>query len=733
MSTVNYEVKGTLAKLLAMEDLIIENRNVSTASFDVDRRVLTLPLWDRASSIVYDLLVGHEVGHALFTPNENWKLKYPELPQNFVNILEDARVEKLIKRRFAGLNKTFYHGYSKLADDDFFGIDDVDFDDLTLADRINLHFKIGNFEDIPFSEKEQYFVDAAKELETFEQVLELTRELYDHCKDSMESPNDQPPQMASSKPDQNQDSGDGEGESQKIQQETSPDTPRSENDFESGEGNPQQKSDADWDDAEEQVQNNPYGGETSELDTITDKNFADCVEDLNAPSQRNVDNAYVEIPQLNLNTIVAKNSDVHDEIETFHASYEASAFEYVDNEFAKFKRSAQKEVNYLVKEFECKKAADAYARATVSRTGVLNTSVLHTYRYNEDLFKKVTVVPDGKNHGLVFVLDWSGSMGEVLLDTVKQLYNLIWFCKKCNIPFDVYAFTNEWATVTYDHENLNSYGSPTAVYPAEHQERIHNELYVERNFTLMNFFTNKVRGKVLEKQLKNLWRVAWGMTTQNRWNVQFQYPQRLSLSGTPLNEALICMNEIIPDFKKRNGVQKVQCIVLTDGEAPPMKYNVILPSSRNPEETWTGTRSCYPNNVFLRDRKTGCQFRVEDGYHGCTDTMLKQLSARFPETNFVGIRVLAPRDSSSFIRRYTESYTEVEKLIKDWKKTKTVSIHGSGYDTYFGLSSTALAQDSEFMVKEDATKGQIKQAFVKSLRTKKMNKKILSEFITLIA
>ena len=57
----NYEVKGQLAKLLATEDLIIENRKVSTASFDVKRRVLTLPMWDRASGIVYDLLVGHEV------------------------------------------------------------------------------------------------------------------------------------------------------------------------------------------------------------------------------------------------------------------------------------------------------------------------------------------------------------------------------------------------------------------------------------------------------------------------------------------------------------------------------------------------------------------------------------------------------------------------------------------------------------------------------------------------
>ena len=127
-------------------------------------------------------------------------------------------------------------------------------------------------------------------------------------------------------------------------------------------------------------------------------------------------------------------------------------YEKADTDFVQFKRSAQKEVNYLVKEFECKKAADSYARATTARTGVLDCSKLHQYKYNEDLFKKVTTLAEGKNHGLVFVLDWSGSMTNVMLDTIKQLYNLIWFCKKCSIPFEVYAFTNEWNRSAFDYE-----------------------------------------------------------------------------------------------------------------------------------------------------------------------------------------------------------------------------------------------------------------------------------------
>ena len=143
--TVNLEIKGQLAKLLATEDLIIENKKVQTASFNVDTRVLTLPMWEKASNNVYDMLVSHEVGHALFTPNEDWTVK---VPQQFINVVEDARIEKLMKRKYAGLPKTFHRGYKELQDDDFFCIGDEDIPSMNLADRANLWFKVGSFIDI---------------------------------------------------------------------------------------------------------------------------------------------------------------------------------------------------------------------------------------------------------------------------------------------------------------------------------------------------------------------------------------------------------------------------------------------------------------------------------------------------------------------------------------------------------------------------------------------------------
>jgi len=158
LMAVSHEIKSQLAKLLATEDLVVEHKQVSTACFNVHTRVLTLPLWERASGLVYDLLVGHEVGHALFTPDEDWT-DTVKVPPQFVNVVEDARVEKLMKRKYAGLAKTFYNGYKELNEEDFFQLADDDISKFNLADRANLYFKIGNFITLDLKPEEQEIVN----------------------------------------------------------------------------------------------------------------------------------------------------------------------------------------------------------------------------------------------------------------------------------------------------------------------------------------------------------------------------------------------------------------------------------------------------------------------------------------------------------------------------------------------------------------------------------------------
>jgi len=201
------EIKGNLARLLATENLIVEHRKTPTAMFDVDRRVLTLPMWDKASSTVYDMLVGHEVGHALFTPNEDWR-DTADCPKDFVNVIEDARIEKLMKRKFPGLNKSFAGGYKELHDMDFFSVQGEDLSTFSLIDRINLHFKIGASALIPFSIEEKLFVARTDIAETFEEVLQIAQDVYAFS--AQEKVAEQEVSLAPEQSDSENESSDGE-------------------------------------------------------------------------------------------------------------------------------------------------------------------------------------------------------------------------------------------------------------------------------------------------------------------------------------------------------------------------------------------------------------------------------------------------------------------------------------------------------------------------------------------
>ena len=556
---VKHEIKSQLAKLLATEDLIVEHKVVQTAEFNVHTRVLTLPKWDRASNNVYDALVAHEVGHALYTPDRNW-YKEIEIPPSFVNIVEDVRIEKLMKRRYAGLAKCFYTGYNELNDDDFFDIDGRDLTDFNIADRVNLHFKVGAWNDVPFSVSEKEIVSLVANTETFDDALEVAKKLYEYCKQELEDKQKEEFETEEDNGDEvdlninanNSEKDCEEGEEEELDYQTKS------QDMGGGEG-------------QSEPQPQSQGGFENEPEVETASSLEEALKDL-TNTQNNLENTYFELPKLNLKKVIISNEFVHNNLnvswieqEKEHKKMlEERNFQYhdiydeVDSKFVEFKRNAQKEVNYLVKEFECKKAASSYARATTARTGVLDTAKLHTYKFNDDLFKKVTTLADGKNHGLVFVLDWSGSMAEVMLDTLKQLYNLLWFCKKVNIPFEVYAFTNEHPPVEDTFHRLA-------------YEKKEGLAFVPECFSMMNLFTSKTRIKDLESQMKSIFRL--GCLFGHQLYTQYHLPIGMNLSGTPLNEAIISLHQILPQFKNNNNVEKVQCVILTDGESAPLQYS----------------------------------------------------------------------------------------------------------------------------------------------------------------
>ena len=359
---VQQEIKSQLAKLLATEDLVVAHKQCETAQFNVHTRVLTLPMWEKASDRVYDMLVGHEVGHALFTPDQD---PPKDIPHDIVNVCEDARIEKLMKRKYPGIAKTLYVGYNALHDEDFFDIDGEDLTTFNLADRINLYYKVGSFVDLDFDPIEKEIVDLVGAAESFDDVLYAAQTLYDYCKQQIEEP--QVPSI------ENKD--------------ISPPEEQGEETFE----------EQFFDDGveEEEKIDSTDNGSSGDLEVITDTAFEEGSQQLNDLTN-NLESVYVEIPKVNINVIIESNLEIHASLEQ---SWEEQLipmddggsiadFRCADIEYEEFKNSARKEVNYFVKEFECRKSADSYARASIARTGVLDCSKLYSYKFNEDLFKR---------------------------------------------------------------------------------------------------------------------------------------------------------------------------------------------------------------------------------------------------------------------------------------------------------------------------------------------------------
>ena len=716
---MKFEIKETLAKLLATENLIVEHRQVSTASFNVDSRVLTLPMWKKASNRVYDLLVGHEVGHALYTPNVDWrKNKYSSVPSSFVNVVEDARIEKLMKRRYPGLSKTFYKGYQELHSQDFFCVEEEDLNEMALIDRFNLYFKIGAYHMITFKEEEMVFVKRGETVETWDEVLELSYDLHEFLKIREQEP--QKVKLNTEKMQQGQ--GDQSDESQKI------DIEPTEGDNGNATDAPSALSDDESDEepsGENSTSGGNSGGSVNEFESTTDEAFVDNQQELISEHER--ESTYVQIPEcIYLDRIVVDCYTVHSEINSFYSteqfmtdSFESQTLLTNEMEYRKYKKNAVKSVNYLVKEFEMKKSAAAYSRSAISKTGSLDTSKLHNYKFSEDIFKKITTLPEGKNHGLVFILDWSGSMCNVMHDTIKQLLNLVWFCKKVNIPFEVYAFT-------YEHVDEDDFDGDKNLY--EIQDPVIDELSLHKRFRLMNLLSYSRSSSQFDEDCLNVWRLG----TFTKFYGSSMVPSNFGLSGTPLNEAIVTLHHLLPEFIKETGVDKVNTVFLTDGESNGIGATVRMSEKYYPNGELG--RVYVRTGCQLRDPKLGRTYKNFNDYEwdqSVTGILLTNLKDNFPQVNFISYRILEGRDVTQFFNYYKGNYHEIDK--KRWSKERCAVVNTAGFDIMYVLASTSLNQSDEFDVDDGATNAQIRAAFRKSLKSKSTNNKILSSFATMVA
>jgi hypothetical protein len=727
--------KSTLAKLLAEEDIFVVHKQTPTAYFDVKRRELGLPIWkdEEMTNNIYDLMVCHEIAHALWTPLEMMEeVISRNLNKSVVNILEDARIEKMVQKKYPGSVGIFNRGYAELGEKNFFGVEGEDISKLTLADRINLFFK--KQKGVTFSDEENVFVKKTNELETTEDVLTLAEEIYKWMEDrSTEEENSEGEDgsagdtgESSEGTSSSSEEGEGKGKSEESKGEGKED----------GDGNSSAPvgnngdDDSETGDGETEVGNTEGGVEsdgTGSVPVKTDTDSNNAIDKLRDETAQ--DRMYGRIAPIPTDTIVSFKTCV----EELGANYDGSSNELFYSstleEVTELKAASKKTVGYMVKEFEMKKSADQYARAATAKTGTLDMGALHTYKFNDDLFKKVTTLPGATNHGMVMVLDWSGSMAENLIGTLSQLYNLIWFCRRTQIPFKVYAFSDAYGRKGYYN---NSESSETNV---EYGEIEYNQ------FKLLEFFSSDMTGNEENRMMHYLWMVAsrWIYRDWTEKGYPIDIPYKFSLGGTPLNDAIMAMTTIVPKFKNETGVQKVNTIFLTDGASS--RHHFIR--DYNMVDGNDVARRLYGSyKTIITNPKNGKTYEMTGDN---TNDFLRILKDSVDGMNLVGF-FIAGSGRSGRIDKRTISYVtginvwddKMSDILKKVNKEKYFAVEGgvTGYDEYYLLAGGRnLEVENETLDNElvGASKAKLKSAFGKMTKGKVQSRTLLNRFVKLVA
>jgi len=718
------------ARLLATENLSVQRAATRTASFDVKSRVLTLPLWKDMTPEIEDMLVGHEVGHALYTTDEYF-VPIQENPKmmTYLNVLEDVRIEKLIKRKYPGLRKRMNEGYKQLNDRDFFGVKQVQsFDDLLLIDKINLYFKAGFSCGVQFTPEEKQFANRAERTETVDEVVELANEIWAYSKQQLEE--------KKKKAIQNPTPEDLEDlEEQEEPTDEFDDLDMDFNDMEEidedqdRELKPMKQKSSSEKKKEEEEQ--PSVGD-NELESKTEKAFAEKLEDLADESTEYLyhefDTDYWKSPVIGYKQVLNETKQ-HWTSEGQNPEDDRKIIASETSKYEKFKSETTSAVNYLVKEFEMRKSAALYKRAQTSKSSSLDMKRIWSYKLQDDLFKRVTILPQGKNHGMLFLLDWSGSMDGVLEDTLKQVVNLAMFCARINIPYRVLAFTSQYSDRGYMSESDRIKHRDWTINKRARQEG-KNILTNAGNFNLLELFSSKMTTSEFHSMAKRL-------VVNTR---KFQWNEGYATGGTPLNEALVWMYLNIDKYLKENSIEKLTLITLTDGEGGSLYSSTGDFSEQRYGYDSNGITKKIKQKHFIRDEVTQKTYQLSRYSGPQTETYLRMIKDRH-DIMIVGFYICrnARRDlqcalNSNLPAYNGDVYSQIESWRKDFRDQGFASIKNTGRDDLFLIPQTSTRiEEGELDVKADANAKAIARNFGKFLNVKKTSRVLLNRFVGYVA
>ena len=780
MKLANRDSKSILAKLLASENLTVEHGKFNTASFDVKNRVLRLPIWKEMSGSLYDLLVLHEVGHALFTPEEGFHdaKGHGRGFKSYLNVVEDARIERKIKVKFPGGRRSFIEGYKNLMERDFFGIKkeetyNSESEKLNLIDKINLHYKVGDYMDLTFSDEESVFVDRIDKANTWKEVVKICEDLYEYAKEN-ESETDMSDHNTWEESMMEDDDGEDVDWDDNYDPSDYDDSEESEGEGSEGEDTEKDDCDAPVDSCEdgesgedgkegegksgEEEGENTEGGASSgeeggmdgrfEPESKTDRNFRNNETEL--VSEESKPYVYLNLPNnVDLKRIIVNYSDLYEDYKKIYSGSEKSRYGYATGEelmaaatekFNDFRSKNKKVVEYLAKEFEMKKAAKDHARAATANSGILDSERLYTYKYNEHIFKKLTVIPDGKNHGLLMFVDWSGSMSRNMKGTIEQMMVLVMFCKRVNIPFEVYAFSDSYTR--YDDEGKKDWIDSNGYMTGE-KIRTYGTVALNR-FNLLNLFSSRMKAKQLHEAY--IYMIAtshyYGGSYRYGDGLHFDIPERMHLGGTPLNATLFASFSVMREFQKKNQVDVINSIFLTDGD------------SHGCNQYWVGDETKHydpiAENVIIRDSVSKKQMKIKSNGSRRAEVVTEAL-VRFQRevfdiniVNFFLSTRMKKWDMAYYLDKSRQargenancSYEEIDAALRKYRKEKfMIAPEMMGFNEQYLIQGgqNLEIEESPLEVAEDATVAQMARAFKKFSSGKLEKRKLLSRFIDMVA
>lgn len=537
--------KRLVAKLLAKENITVQFvRGAQTATFDVVRRVLTIPYWMGLTVTQLDHLIGHEVGHALFTKQsyiETLLTKYRDeatMLMRYWNVTEDAFIERKMKAQYPGFKQIFHDSYqlfhqngplfkgtrTHLENPNTGRMEPIA--SMRLIDRINLFYKIGAFIDVTFTAEEKTFIHRIDAITSTEDSFVVALDLYRYAKEQAQK-QQQEQQQQSSKSSKTSDSSENgeDSNSDKSQSKKSDKKDAKKDKSEVGEGTeeseePESKSGSKSgsEQSDENEDGNGNGNSKDEGEDSDDQNGSngdDSSDDADSSDARGTAGANGSSDEdgtedegtkqsqtsktggigsgVSENEIAPKTVEALDEflkklaaesvaqgntrhllisplsdalvsectvpavkmMEVVETTVQTAAdsvaqLDKLEQQWTNLYGSTAK---LMAQEFERRKNAREMQRAQTSKTGRLDMTKLHQYRYAEDLFKRSTTVPHGQSHGIVLIVDGSSSMKNVFSNVLDQLLLFAHFAYACKIPFETYMFTDRAYRYSYGVAN----------------------------------------------------------------------------------------------------------------------------------------------------------------------------------------------------------------------------------------------------------------------------------------